>query len=58
MDEAKAASAEARRRNPAITIKWVKEHSPNLPAVFHGLRKAGCRRNEALFEGSLRVRRS
>jgi hypothetical protein len=31
----------ARRLNPAITIKWMKEHSPNLPAVFDGLRKAG-----------------
>ena len=41
MDEAKAELAEARRLNPAITIKWVKEHSPNLPAVFDGLRKAG-----------------
>jgi hypothetical protein len=33
--------AEARRLNPAITIKWMKEHTPNLPAVFDGLRKAG-----------------
>ena len=41
MDEAKAALAEARRLNPAITIKWMKEHTPNLPAVFDGLRKAG-----------------
>ncbi len=41
MDEAKAELAEARRLNPAITIKWMKEHSPNLPAVFYGLRKAG-----------------
>ena len=32
---------EARRLNPAITIKWMKEHLPNLPAVFDGLRKAG-----------------
>ncbi len=39
MDEAKAELAEARRLNPAITIKWVKEHSPNLPAVFDGLRR-------------------
>jgi hypothetical protein len=30
-----------RRLNPAITIKWIKEHSPNLPALFEGLRKAG-----------------
>jgi adenylate cyclase len=41
MDEAKAALAEARRLNPAITIKWMIEHTPNLPAVFDGLRKAG-----------------
>jgi hypothetical protein len=41
MDEAKAALAEARRLNPAITVKWMKEHTPNLPAVSDGLRKAG-----------------
>ena len=41
MDEAKAALAEARRLNPAITVKWMKEHTPNLPPVFDGLRKAG-----------------
>jgi hypothetical protein len=41
MDEAKAALAEARRLNPAITIKWMKEHTPNLPAVFDGIRNAG-----------------
>ena len=41
LDEAKAELAEGRRLNPAITIKWMKEHSPNLPAVFDGLRKAG-----------------
>jgi adenylate cyclase len=40
-DEAKATLAEARRLNPAITIKWMKEHTPNLPAVLEGLRKAG-----------------
>ena len=40
-DEAKATLAEARRLNPAITIKWMKEHTPNLPAVLDGLRKAG-----------------
>ena len=48
--------AEARRLNPAITIKWMKEHAPNLPAVFDGLRKAGCQRNEASLKGSLRAR--
>ncbi len=26
---------------PAITVKWMMEHTPNLPAVFDGLRKAG-----------------
>jgi adenylate cyclase len=41
MDEAKVALAEARRLNPAITVNWMKEHTPNLPAVFEGLRKAG-----------------
>jgi tetratricopeptide (TPR) repeat protein len=41
MDEAKTALAEACRLNPAITVKWMKEHAPNLPAVFDGLRKAG-----------------
>ena len=41
MDEAKAALAEARRLNPKLTIKWMKEHTPNLPAVFAGLEKAG-----------------
>jgi hypothetical protein len=33
MDEAKAELAEVRRLNPAITIKWMKEHSPDLPAL-------------------------
>ena len=32
---------EARRLNPAITVKWMREHTPNLPAVFEGMRKAG-----------------
>jgi hypothetical protein len=41
MDEAKVALAEARRLNPAITVKWMKEHTPNLPVVLDGLRKAG-----------------
>ena len=41
MDEAKAALAEARRLNPAVTVKWMREHTLNLPAVFDGLRKAG-----------------
>jgi hypothetical protein len=41
IDEAKAELAEARRLNPAITVKWMTKHWPNLPAVFDGLRKAG-----------------
>jgi hypothetical protein len=41
MDEAKGALADARRLNPAITVKWMQQHTPNLPAVFDGLRKAG-----------------
>jgi len=41
IDEAKTALAEARHLNPKLTIKWMKEHTPNLPAVFDGLRKAG-----------------
>ena len=42
MDEAKAELAEARRLNPAITIKWLKEHTPNHSGrLFDGLRKAG-----------------
>jgi len=41
MDEAKAALAEARRLNPKLTVKWMREHTPNLPAVFDGVRKAG-----------------
>jgi TolB-like protein/class 3 adenylate cyclase len=40
-DEAKTELAEARRRNPELTVRWMKEHTPNLPAVFDGLRKAG-----------------
>jgi adenylate cyclase len=41
MDEAKAALAEARRLNPKLTVKWMMDHTPNLPAVFDGVRKAG-----------------
>jgi adenylate cyclase len=40
-DEAKSALAEARRLNPGLTVKWVIAHSPNLPFLFDGLRKAG-----------------
>jgi tetratricopeptide (TPR) repeat protein len=41
MDAAKSEVAEARRLNPEITVTWMKEHTPNLPAVFDGIRKAG-----------------
>jgi hypothetical protein len=41
MDEATTTLAEARRLNPKITVKWMIEHTPNIPAVFDGLRKAG-----------------
>jgi adenylate cyclase len=41
MDDAKAALAEARRLNPVITVKWMKEHTPDPPALIDGLRKAG-----------------
>ena len=41
MDEAKTALAEARRIFPKLTIKWMIAHTPNLPHVFEGLRKAG-----------------
>ena len=41
MDEAKSALAEARRLNPNLTIKWANAHSPNLPKMFEGMRKAG-----------------
>jgi adenylate cyclase len=41
MDEAKTALAEARRLNPKLTVKWMIVHTPNLPPVFEGLRKAG-----------------
>jgi hypothetical protein len=33
--------AQARRLNPAIAVKWMKDHTPNLPAVFDGVPKAG-----------------
>jgi hypothetical protein len=41
MDEAKSALAEVRRLNPNLTVKYVIEHSPNLPKMFGGVRKAG-----------------
>ena len=41
IDEAKTALAEAQRLNPKLTINWMSAHTPNLPPVFEGLRKAG-----------------
>jgi TolB-like protein/class 3 adenylate cyclase len=41
MEEAKAALSDARRLNPNLTVKWMTDHMPNLPAVFDGVRKAG-----------------
>jgi len=41
MEEAKVALAEARRLNHKLTVKWLIAHSPNLPPLFEGLRKAG-----------------
>jgi adenylate cyclase len=41
MGEAKATLAEALRLNPKLTLKWMIAHTPNLPPVFEGLRKAG-----------------
>jgi adenylate cyclase len=41
MEEAKSALAEARRLNPDLTVKWMIKYTPNLPAVFEGVRKAG-----------------
>jgi adenylate cyclase len=41
MDEAKVALDEARRLNPAITVKWMKEHTAIPAAMLDGLRKAG-----------------
>jgi adenylate cyclase len=41
IDEAQSALSEARRLNPKLTVKWMIAHTPNLPPVFEGLRKAG-----------------
>jgi adenylate cyclase len=41
LDEAKVALAEARRRNPQLTVKWLKTVAPDLPPLFEGVRKAG-----------------
>jgi adenylate cyclase len=41
MDEAKAATTEARRLKPDLSIKWLLKHKPVLQFAFDGLRKAG-----------------
>jgi hypothetical protein len=41
MDEAKTSLAEARRLNPKLSVKWIVEHQPDLPARLDGVRKAG-----------------
>ena len=40
-DAAKSALDEARRLNPALTIKWLTEHKPILDHTFDALRKTG-----------------
>jgi adenylate cyclase len=41
VDEAKVALAEARRLNPKLTVKLMRELDPNFPWMSDGLRKAG-----------------
>jgi hypothetical protein len=42
IEEAKAAIAEARRLNPKLTVKSMRERYPDFPPwIFEGLRKAG-----------------
>ena len=41
IDEAKAALAEARRRNPKLSVKWLTGRKPILQPWFDALRKAG-----------------
>jgi hypothetical protein len=41
MDQARTALEEALRIKPQLTVKWMIAHTPNLPPVFEGLRKAG-----------------
>jgi adenylate cyclase len=44
--EAKAALAEARRLNPKLTVKLMRDRLPDFPWMFEGLRRRGCRRSE------------
>ena len=46
MDEAKTALAEARRLNPKLTVKWMMDHTPNLPPYSKACARRGCRKNE------------
>jgi adenylate cyclase len=41
IEEAKAPLAEARRLNPKLSVKWIKERKPILQSAIEGLRKAG-----------------
>ena len=41
LEEAKAALAEARRLNPKLTVKLMRDRYPDFPWVSEGLRKAG-----------------
>ncbi len=41
MDEGKPYVAETLRLNPSFTIKWFREHAPDIPTRTEGLRKAG-----------------
>ena len=41
MDEAKPPLAEARRLNPALSVKWINEHKPILQPAINALRSAG-----------------
>jgi adenylate cyclase len=41
LEEAKAAPAEARRLNPKLTVKAMRERYPDFPWMSEGLRKAG-----------------
>jgi adenylate cyclase len=41
IDDAKVALVEARRLNPGLSVKWLRERKPVLESAFDGLRKAG-----------------
>jgi TolB-like protein len=41
IDDAKAALVEARRLNPGLSVKWLRERIPVLESAFDELRKAG-----------------